>query len=178
MYKIIHPISLKAGTPHGVPAFCSSLRRRFERFAGGALAFALARAARHFVFAAVLAVLGRDACQHAFAQVADGFFGVQEFVLGLVRLREQGVIRILHGLHRRDLRAVRGQGQAVAQVQGGVDAGEGVQALLRAFEEGGQFLLASHVFSPYWLWVLSVSARGRNALTQELVISYNAPHIE
>jgi len=44
------------------------------------------------------------------------------------------------------LRTVRGQGQAVAQVQGGVDGREGVQALLGAFEEGGQFLLASHNF--------------------------------
>ena len=118
--------------PCGHPCSAPCLGRCRRRLAGWALALALARAARHFVFAAILAIFGRDTRQYAFAQVADGLFGGLEFVVRLVHLREQGVIRILFGLRRHDLRAVRGQGQAVAQVQGGVDAGEGGQALLGA----------------------------------------------
>jgi len=33
-------------------------------------------------------------------------------------------------------------------------------------------------FSPYWLWFLSVSTRGGNALTQELVGLYKALSIK
>jgi len=73
-------------------------------FAGRAFDLALARAAGHFVLAAIFAIFGHHACQHALAEGTQFFFGGAQGIGGVIRLRKQGVVGREFGPRRIDER--------------------------------------------------------------------------